>query len=148
MKLFHNFFCRDIEAMSRFYQAVLELPEDAVSHSPIYRAVATPQFQFGFHASAAYDLLQLSERKPDGTRALRPETTGYPTFMLDTPAAVDAAVQRALAHGGRCIKGPYATYYGEWQAVMADPEDHVFRFSTLGLPAGVSAPALQLPAAP
>jgi len=145
MKLFHNFFCRDIAAMSRFYQAVLELPEDAVSHSPIYRSVVTPQFQFGFHAPAAYDLLHLSERKPQDSQALEPEITGYPTFMLDHPAAVDAAVQRALAHGGRCIKGPYATYYSEWQAVMADPEGHVFRFSTVGLPAGVSAPVLNFP---
>lgn len=142
MKLFHNFFCRDIEAQSRFYQALLGLPEDPVSRSPIYRAVSTPQFQFGFHDAAAYGLLQLGDR----IRA-QPATapvTGYPTFMLDEASAVDEGVTRALSLGGRLIKGPYATYYGEWQAVLADPEGHVFRLSHVGLPAGVEAPKLNV----
>lgn len=146
MKLFHNFFCRDIEAMSRYYQAVLQLPEDAASRSPIYRSIVTAHFQFGFHAPPAYELLQLSELAPQQGQAIEPILTGYPTFMLDAPQVVDAAVQRAVAHGGRCIKGPYATYYGEWQAVLADPEEHVFRFSCVGLPEGASTPTLSLPA--
>lgn len=144
MKLFHNFFCADIDAMSAFYQAVLQLPEDTVCRSPIYRAISTPAFQFGFHSAQAYELLQLSEHRPQDLRRPSPEVTGYPTFMLGTPAAVDAAVTHALEHGGRCLKPPYATYYGEWQAVMADPEGHVFRFSTIGLPEGVTAPVLAL----
>lgn len=142
MKLFHNLFCRDIEAQSRFYQALLGLPEDPVSRSPIYRAVTTPQFQFGFHAAAAYGLLQLGDRMPPP--AAEAPVTGYPTFMVDDIAAVDDGVARAVSLGGRLIKGPYATYYGEWQAVLADPEDHVFRFSHVGLPAGVEAPQLSV----
>jgi hypothetical protein len=55
---------------------------------------------------------------------------------------VEAAVPRALALGARLIKAPYATYYHEWQAVLADPEDHVFRLSTTSLPDGVTAPSL------
>jgi hypothetical protein len=65
--------------------------------------------------------------------------------MLDSPAEVAPAIDRAFALGGDCIKGPYATYYGEWQAVMTDPEGHVFRLSALGVPEGVSLPALSLP---
>ena len=47
-----------------------------------------------------------------------------------------AAVCEAAAAGGRVLKAPYATYYGQWQAVLCDPEGHVFRLSTLSLPGG------------
>jgi hypothetical protein len=53
MKLFFNFFCRDIEVMFRFYQGLLGLPEAIDSRSPIYKALATENFQFGFHAPPA-----------------------------------------------------------------------------------------------
>ena len=39
------------------------------------------------------------------------------------------------------IKPPYASYYHQWQAVLADPEDHVFRVSTDSLPEGAMAAA-------
>ncbi|MBU1819429.1 MAG: hypothetical protein KKB08_22060, partial [Gammaproteobacteria bacterium] len=57
------------------------------------------------------------------------------TFMLDSPDAVTAASHQAMVLGGRIVKAPYATYYGQWQAVLADPEDNVFRLSAIGLPA-------------
>jgi catechol 2,3-dioxygenase-like lactoylglutathione lyase family enzyme len=139
MKLYHNLFCRDIEAQLRFYQALLALPEAVHSRSPIYRAVEASGFQFGFHASPAYGLLQLDNRTPTCDT---PPTTGYPTFMLDTPAQVDAAAQRAETLGATRVKGPYPTYYGQWQVVLTDPEGHVFRLSTDGLPEGVCAPTL------
>ena len=50
------------------------------------------------------------------------------------PEAVDAAVRRVLANGGRIVKAPFRTYYQQWQAVLADPEGHVFRVSCLVLP--------------
>lgn len=139
MKLYHNLFCRDIEAQLRFYQALLGLPEAVHSRSPIYRAIETPGFQFGFHAPAAYDLLALAERMPSAPQS---PTTGYPTFMLDNPAQVDTATAQAQALGASVIKPPYPTYYGQWQAVLADPEGHVFRLSTDTLPEGVCAPTL------
>jgi catechol 2,3-dioxygenase-like lactoylglutathione lyase family enzyme len=138
MKLFVNLFCRDIEAQLAFYRALLNLPEDTHSRSPIYRAVETGAFQFGFHASAAYGLLGLGDRVPAPGEVA--PVTGYATFMLDNPSAVDAATEQAVQLGGRVIKRPYATYYKQWQAVLADPEGHVFRLSTLGLPPGVTAP--------
>jgi catechol 2,3-dioxygenase-like lactoylglutathione lyase family enzyme len=138
MKLFVNLFCRDIEAQLAFYRVLLNLPEDTRSRSPIYRAVESETFQFGFHASAAYGLLGLGNRVPEP--GITAPVTGYATFMLDDPAAVEGATEQAVQLGGQVIKRPYATYYRQWQAVLADPEGHVFRLSTLGLPPGVAAP--------
>jgi catechol 2,3-dioxygenase-like lactoylglutathione lyase family enzyme len=139
MKLFVNLFCRDIAAQLAFYQALLGLPEAEHSRSPIYRAIETPTFQFGFHAPPAYGLLSLGDRAPEPHHPA--PVTGYATFMLDTPGDVDTAARRVTALGGRVVKAPYATYYREWQAVLADPENHVFRVSTQGLPEGAVAAA-------
>lgn len=133
-KLWFNLFCRDIEAQLQFYQALLQLPEAAGTRSPIYRAVETEHFQLGFNAPEAYVLLGLADRQPGGDAAAASPVTGYATFMLESPAAVSAASARAVQLGGRIAKAPYATYYGQWQAVLADPEDHVFRLSAVGLP--------------
>ncbi len=140
MKLFVNLFCRDIEAQLRFYSELLGLAEDEHSRSPIYRAVKNENFQFGFHAPAAHALLAVSDRQlGEGT----PRPVGaYATFMLASCTDVDRLAQLARSLGATLIKGPYATYYGQWQAVLADPEGHVFRLSALGLPPGVLAPAL------
>ncbi|MDO8903370.1 VOC family protein [Hydrogenophaga sp.] len=143
MKLFVNLFCHDIAQQLRFYQALLGLEEATHSRSPIYCALASPTFQFGFHAPPAYGLLSLSDRAPASNA--KGAVTTYATFMLDSAAAVSEATTRVQALGGRVIKGPYATYYREWQAVVSDPEDHVFRLSASELPAGVTAPSLQLP---
>lgn len=133
MKLWFNFFCQDIDAQQQFYQALLQLPEAVGTRSPIYRAVETECFQLGFNAPAAYALLGLGDRTPpDGQQSA---VTGYATFMLDSADAVTAASRRAAALGGRIVKAPYATYYGQWQAVLADPEENVFRLSAIGLPA-------------
>jgi catechol 2,3-dioxygenase-like lactoylglutathione lyase family enzyme len=140
MKLFVNLFCQNISAQLDFYTALLGLPEAMHSRSPIYRAIEAPGFQFGFHAPPAYALLGLGDRTPAADQ--RPSVTAYATFMLDAPADVQAGSERVASLGGQLIKSPYATYYREWQAVLADPEGHVFRLSTLGLPPGVQAPTL------
>ncbi len=142
MKLLFNFFCRDIEAQLGFYQALLGLPEAVHSHSPIYRAVQGEGFSFGFHAQPAYALLGLAGREPAG--AAQPTLKGYPTFQLGSPSAVSEMAARAAALGGSVLKAPYPTYYSQWQCVLADPEDNVFRISAEGLPDGVSAPILSL----
>ncbi len=144
MKLFVNLFCRDVDAQFAFYQALLGLPEHAVSRSPIYRALHTDGFQFGFHAQPAYTLLGLEARRPQ--QAASP-VTGYATLMLHTPEAVSTTTARVAGLGGTVVKGPYPTYYGQWQAVLCDPEHNVFRLSVEGLPAGVEKPALVLPSA-
>jgi predicted enzyme related to lactoylglutathione lyase len=134
MKLWFNLLCRDIEAQLRFYQALLGLPEAEASRSPIYRALETADFQFGFNAHAAYALLNLADRQPPDN-AVNP-VVAYATLMLDTPDALNTAVAQVPALGGRVLKAPYATYYGQWQAVLCDPEGNVFRLSTLSLPDG------------
>jgi predicted enzyme related to lactoylglutathione lyase len=131
MKLWFNLLCHDIEAQLRFYAALLGWAEAVNSRSPIYRALEHEGVQFGFNAPDAYALLHLEERKP---AAEAPPVTASATFLLDTPAAVDAAAAQAIALGGRVLKPPYATYYGQWQAVLADPEQHVFRVSCGTLP--------------
>lgn len=141
MKLWFNLMSRDIQAQFHFYREVLGLAEAEASRSPIYRALETADFQLGFNdGRAAYGLLGLDGRQPPDTAPRA--TVAYATFMLATPAAVDAAVQVVLAQGGQLVKGPFATYYGQWQAVLADPEDNVFRIATNSLPEGVTAPML------
>ena len=145
MKLWFNLLCRDIERQFDFYRRLLDLPEAVASRSPIYRAIETEDFQFGFNATPAYELLGIGDRAPGPG----PEPTpviAYATLMLADPAAVDAACASAASLGGRVAKGPFATYYGQWQAVLCDPEGNVFRVAAASLPAGVSAP--RLPAVP
>ena len=142
MKLLCNVFCHDIDAQLAFYQSLLELPEAVHSRSPIYRALATEHFQFGFHAQRAYDLLGLRSKAPQAASASGVLT--YPTFELASPAEVDRLAARAVTLGGQIVQGPYPSYYSQWQAVLADPESKIFRISALGLPAGVLAPELNL----
>lgn len=142
MKLWFNLMSRDIEAQCRFYRAVLGLPEAAAARSPIYRALETQDFQLGFNdGRAAYGLLGLDGRQAPHSTGPRP-TVAYATFMLVTPGAVDEAVEAVRAQGGQVLKGPFATYYSQWQAVLADPEDNVFRIAAASLPDGVTAPKL------
>ncbi len=139
MKLVFSLFCRDIEAQLAFYGALLGLPEAAHSRSPIYRGLIGPGFLLGLHAPPAYCLLGLADRAGDA--AIAP-VTAYATFELPTPADIDQAAQRCAALGGRVVQGPFPTYYGQWQAVLADPEGHVLRLACTQLPAGVNAPVL------
>lgn len=140
MKLWFNLLCRDIEAQFGFYRQLLGLPEAEQSRSPIYRALETSEFQFGFNAVRAYELLGFVDRKPEGEGAV--PVVAYATFMVDAPDLVDAAALQATTLGGAAVKGPFATYYGQWQVVLQDPEGNVFRVACLGLPEGVTRPDL------
>ena len=142
MKLYFNLFCRNLDAQFTFYETLLGLPEATKSRSPIYRCIQTDNFEFGFHAAPAYGLLGMADRTPAPGHTS--PVTGYATFMLASCAEVDALCTQATALGGRIVKGPYPTYYGQWQAVLADPENNLFRLSFQGLPEGVLAPKLSL----
>jgi predicted enzyme related to lactoylglutathione lyase len=144
MKLWFNLLCRDIEVQFEFYRRLLDLPEAVASRSPIYRAIETEDFQFGFNAHAAYALLGIGDRMPSANDLPAP-AIAYPTLMLDTPELVDAATRAAPMLGGQQVKGPFATYYGQWQAVLADPEGNVFRVASIALPLGVQAPPFPVP---
>ena len=139
MKLVYSLFCRDVEAQLAFYQGLLKLPEATHSRSPIFRGLLGPGFMLGLHAPPAYGLLGLADRAGEARHA---PVTSYATFELPLPADVDRLAQLASALGGRVVQGPFPTYYGQWQAVLADPEGHVLRLACTRLPQGVSAPVL------
>ena len=120
-----NIMARDIIALSRFYCDVMGFPEITGHRSPIYRCLDAGGIELGFNAPEAYGLLNLSDRRP----ADRATVGTYLTFEVDGKAQVDAAAERALAHGGTMIKPPYETYYNGWQVVLADPEQNVFRIN-------------------
>ena len=142
MKLYVNLFCQNIEAQLAFYLSLLGLPEAVKNRSPIYRCIQATTFEFGFHAAPAYALLGMADRAPVPGQT-SPVTT-YATFMLGSCAEVDALCGKSTALGGRIVKAPYPTYYGQWQAVLADPENNLFRLSFQGLPEGVVVPKLSL----
>ncbi len=143
MTLDFSLFCYDMTAQVGFYQALLNLPEATSSRSPVYRCIQTSSFELGFHAAPAYALLGVADRMPAPSPVL--SVTGYATFKLASSAEVDDLSLRAVKLGGRIIKPPYPTYYGQWQTVLADPENNMFRLSFQGLPEGVIAPELVLP---
>ena len=131
MKLLVNILCADIDRQMAFYQALFGFGEIERSRSPIYRALDTGASELGFNAPPARELLGLPPAAPT------PGVDVFATFVLDTPEAVDNAAARVAAIGGRVIKPPFATYYHQWQSVLADPEGHVFRVSCLSLPASL-----------
>lgn len=144
MRLLVNLFCRDIVAQAAFYGRVVGAAEAESKRSPIYRALAVGEAELGFNAHAAHALLGVAERQrpPVADEAAPPAVTAFPTFELASPEAVEASAGRIEASGGRLLKPPFATYYGQWQAVGEDPERNVFRLAAPMLPAGVVPPRL------
>jgi predicted enzyme related to lactoylglutathione lyase len=142
MKLYFSLFCNNMHDQLAFYLALLAMPEAVAHRSPIYRCIHATTFEFGFHAAPAYALLGAADRAPAPLQTS--PVTAYATFMLDSCAHVDALAKKAAALGGRIVKAPYPTYYGQWQAVLTDPENNMFRLSFQGLPEGVAAPTLSL----
>lgn len=116
------------------------MPGGVVHRSPIYRCTQATSFELGFHAAPAYALLGVADRAPAPLQTS--PVTSYATFTPGSCAEVDALSRPAAALGGRIIKSPYPTCYGLWQAVLADPENNMFRLSFKGLPEGVAASKL------
>jgi predicted enzyme related to lactoylglutathione lyase len=121
-----NLFARDIERLSAFYTALFGFEEIAGHRSPIYRCIDAGGIELGFNAGKAYELLELSRRRP---RDDEPPVTAYFTFEAASVADVDALVARAVELGGSIVKAPYTTYYNAHQVVLADPECNVFRIN-------------------
>ena len=119
-----NLFCTDHVRMFEFYRTLLDAPEMLEHASPIYRGLQLPGVSLGFHAQAAYDLLDIGDY-----RLVQPGAGHYPTFNLDSTAAVDEMLARALAMGATLRKGPFITYYNAYQVVLLDPERSVFRLN-------------------
>ena len=135
MKMLVNLLSQDVQAQMDFYAGLFGFREIAASRSPIYRVLDTGTSELGFNAPEARALLGLPAAPSPTADGLHP-TGAFATFMLEAPAEVDAAAERAAALGGRVLQAPFVTYYQQWQAVLADPEGHVFRVACLVLPAG------------
>ena len=121
-----NLFARDIEVLSAFYMKLFGFDEIVGHRSPIYRCIDAGGIELGFNAGKAYELLELSRRRPERVPA---PVTAYFTFEAESEAAVDALVARAVELGGAIVKPPSTTYYNAHQAVLSDPEQNVFRIN-------------------
>ena len=123
-----NLFARDIVSLAAFYADLFGFPEITASRSPIYRCLDAGGIELGFNAGDAYDLLSLADRRP--LYGGMPSPLGcYFTLEVQSEAAVDELAARCAALGGRICKPPYVTYYNSRQAVLADPEDNIFRIN-------------------
>jgi predicted enzyme related to lactoylglutathione lyase len=118
-------FANDIQSLSRFYADVFELSEIEQFTTPIFRALDAGSTLLGFSALEAYALLNMSDRaNPRGTKIMV-------TFEAKDRAHVSTLVDRAVSHGARLIKPTFDTYYGAYQAVLADPEGNAFRINKM-----------------
>jgi predicted enzyme related to lactoylglutathione lyase len=118
-----NVFVRDIEALPDFYLGLFGLEEIAEQRSPYFRALRTGASVIGFNGPEAYSLLDLHDRSVTQGVKL------FLTFDVEGASAVADFTGQAEALGARLIKPPYDTAYGSRQAVLADPEDNVFRIN-------------------
>ena len=122
-----NLFVRDLHTLPDFYRRLLGFPEIESLRSPIFCALDAGGIVLGFNLDAAYELLNLAGRRPAAAepRAL----SAFHTFEVTSDGQVDSLATAAVALGGRVIKPAYQTYYAACQAVLADPEDNVFRLN-------------------
>lgn len=125
-----NLFGRDITRLCGFYGSLFGFPEIEARRTAIYRVLDAGRVELGFNAEAAYELLGLADRRPQG----RAPVTAYATFDVGLPEEVDALAMRAVELGGTLVKPAYRTHYGAWQVVLADPEAHVFRIHCRNAP--------------
>lgn len=120
---FVSLLCRDIVAQAEFYHRLLGFGYLTELESEHFRALQSDGPILGFSGPGAFDLLNIPHRDLGMTG------TTFWTFGVKDEATVDAAVSTAESLGARVVKAPFRTYYGAWQAVLADPEENLFRFS-------------------
>lgn len=58
-----------------------------------------------------------------GEEALPPTHSVF-ALLCDSPAEVDAAVERVRAAGHKVIKEPWDAFWGQRYAIIADPDDY------------------------
>jgi len=119
-------FARDMLGLSAFYAALFEAPYIESVASPIYRALDMRGTRLAFHDFKAYALLELADRMPDAPVKL---VGTYVTFNIAGKDELETRLRQAVALGAKVIKPPYVSYYNAYQAVLADPEDNVFRLN-------------------
>lgn len=113
----------DIAALSDFYAKVFDLPELVEFRSDVFRGLDLDGVTLGFSTPVVYELLKIEPwRDAKGAKQ-------YLTFEAESDAEVERLVAKALERGAQLLHEPYATYYGAWQAVLADPDGNVFRIN-------------------
>jgi uncharacterized glyoxalase superfamily protein PhnB len=118
-----NVFAGDIAALSHFYKDLFGFAEILSRRTEIYRVLVAGEIELGFNSYAAYDLLELADRRASTVRP----TTVYCTFDLSQEASLEEVVSRAVALGAKVVKQIYRTHYNSEQAVLEDPEMNIFR---------------------
>ena len=106
-----------------FYSRTFDLPEVETLRSEIFRGADADGVTIGFSAPVVYEMLHIEPwRNATGT-------TQYLTFECGTDEEVDRRTETAVELGADLLHEPYETYYGAWQAVLADPDGNVFRIN-------------------
>ena len=118
-----SYISADFVALFEFYSTTFDLSEVVELHSDIFRGADVSGLTLGFSAPVVYEMLHIDEW------ADAKGTTQYLTFEMASDAEVTATTDRAVANGARLRHDPYETYYGAWQAVLADPDGNVFRIN-------------------
>ena len=118
-----SIFTRDLAALPSFYADVFGLSEVASSASERYRELEVGALKIGFPLVDAYRALDMEDQaNPTGVRSMI-------TFAAPDAAAVETLTARAAAHGGRVVKAPFATGFGQLLSVILDPEGNALRIS-------------------
>ncbi len=117
-----TFLARDVAALTQFYVHGLGLAEIESSRDERYREVDAGGCMIGFATEAVRPFLNLPEEPAAGTRGLL-------TFDVGRAIDVAPAIERAVAAGAGLVREAMETPFGQYQAVLRDPEGNIFRLS-------------------
>lgn len=119
-----TYFAHDLKKLTEYYVAI-GLEEIESAHPEYYREVSAGGAKIGFAGQSAYESLGLiEEANPKGLRSIL-------TFDVGTPEGVALAEGKAVAAGGELVKAGFQTVFGQFLAVVRDPEGNVFRLSAV-----------------
>jgi predicted enzyme related to lactoylglutathione lyase len=119
----------DIEALADFYQGLFDLEEVAASRSERYREFLTGASKLGIIHFGGYAMLDLAVRE------LSAPVSQILTFDVGAVGRVKVLVEAAAHRGARLVKPAFDTFYGQFLAVMLDPEGNALRISAPSEPA-------------
>jgi predicted enzyme related to lactoylglutathione lyase len=116
-------FTTDLKALPNFYVEVFGLEEVAASRSDRYRELKAGDVMLGFPWIDAYANLNMTDQAdPTGVRSMI-------TFAAQGMTEVDTLVAKAAECGARLVKPPFQTDFGQYLAVLLDPEGNAIRIA-------------------
>ena len=117
-----TYLTHDVNRMAEFYVA-LGLEEIEASRSEYYREVSAGHVKIGFAPQQAYTTLNLlGDIEPTGLRSVI-------TLDVGSPADVPLAADKAVEAGGKLIQPGFETTFGQFLAVVKDPEGNAVRLA-------------------